>query len=159
MGDGESIRIRASAAIVRHGKLLVVKARDERGDRSTLPGGAVKPGEPVHDALRREVREETRAEIQVGRLLLVSEFVPSRDGNEMGPHPEIDLIFACELAPGTEPHMPDDPDPGQLDTLWVPLEDLNPDLDPPLRPSVGIKLLRALKGAAADDPFCISVTT
>jgi hypothetical protein len=93
----------------------------------------------------------------VGRLLLVSEYVPARDGNELGPHPEIDLIFACEISPGAEPQMPDRPDHGQLDTVWVPLEGLNPDLDPPLMPKVGEKLLRFLTEPAGDDPFGQSV--
>ncbi len=157
MEKHDSIRIRASAAIVRDGKLLIVKLKGTNGARCTLPGGGVKPGEPVHEALRREVHEETQAEVQVGRLLLVSEYVPDRDRGELGPHPEIDLIFACQLNGGSEPHMPDSPDPGQLDVCWVPLSDLNPGLDPPLTPKVGEKLLHFLEIGDNDDPFCLSV--
>lgn len=158
MEQSEAIRIRASAVIVRGDEMLVVTTRGDKGEYSSLPGGGVKPGEPVYQALRREVREETEAEIEVGRLLLVSEYVPSRDGAWMGPHPEIDLVFACELRQGSEPRLPADPDPGQRAVRWVPVKDLNPGIDPPLRPQIGEKLLACLRDAQTGvDPFGTSV--
>ena len=49
-----------SAAIVRDGKVLVVRrARTPALNLYTLPGGGVEIGETLHEAVMREVREET----------------------------------------------------------------------------------------------------
>jgi ADP-ribose pyrophosphatase YjhB (NUDIX family) len=49
-----------SAAIIRDGKVLIVRrARPPAHGVFTLPGGGVEAGETLHDAVIREVREET----------------------------------------------------------------------------------------------------
>ena len=49
-----------SAAIIRDGKLLIVRrARPPAHGLFTLPGGGVEVGETLHEAVIREVREET----------------------------------------------------------------------------------------------------
>jgi 8-oxo-dGTP diphosphatase len=54
-----------SAAIIRDGKVLVVRrARKPAQNLYTLPGGAVELGETMHDAVMREVREETQLTIE-----------------------------------------------------------------------------------------------
>lgn len=58
-----------SAAIVRDGKVLVVRrARRPALNLYTLPGGVVETGETLTDAVAREVREETALEIDVVAL-------------------------------------------------------------------------------------------
>jgi 8-oxo-dGTP diphosphatase len=55
----------ASAAIVRDGKILVVRrARPPANGLYTLPGGVVEIGETLIEAVAREVREETALEIE-----------------------------------------------------------------------------------------------
>jgi 8-oxo-dGTP diphosphatase len=55
----------ASAAIVRDGKILVVRrARPPAHGLYTLPGGVVEVGETLMEAVAREVREETALEIE-----------------------------------------------------------------------------------------------
>jgi 8-oxo-dGTP diphosphatase len=54
-----------SAAIVRDGKVLVVRrARQPALNLYTLPGGVVEAGETLADAVIREVREETQLAIE-----------------------------------------------------------------------------------------------
>lgn len=67
--------ILAVSAIVRDpaGRyLLVLRSDAPETGRWTLPGGRVEPGETLHEALVREVREETgleiRVEVEVGVL-------------------------------------------------------------------------------------------
>ncbi len=53
-----------SAAILRDGKVLVVRrVRKPALNFYTLPGGAVEAGETLHEAVIREVREETQLAI------------------------------------------------------------------------------------------------
>ncbi len=53
-----------SAAIMRDGKVLAVRrARKPALNLYTMPGGVVEIGETLHEAVTREVREETGLEI------------------------------------------------------------------------------------------------
>jgi 8-oxo-dGTP diphosphatase len=55
----------ASAAIVRDGKILVVRrARPPANGLYTLPGGVVEIGETLMEAVAREVREETAIDVE-----------------------------------------------------------------------------------------------
>jgi 8-oxo-dGTP diphosphatase len=59
----------ASAAIVRDGKVLVVRrARKPALNLYTMPGGVVEAGETLFEAVKREVREETALEIEPAAL-------------------------------------------------------------------------------------------
>lgn len=59
-----------SAAIVRDGKLLVVRrARQPGKGWHTFPGGGVELGETLEAAVIREVKEETGLDIAVGALI------------------------------------------------------------------------------------------
>ena len=54
-----------SAAIIRDGKILVVRrARAPAHGLYSLPGGVVEVGETLEEAVRREVREETGMTIE-----------------------------------------------------------------------------------------------
>jgi len=114
-------RLRPSAAIVRDGSILLVEY-DEPGAGvfCTLPGGGLQPDEPMHEGLRREIREEAGIEIEVGPLLLVWE----RTGGRGGPYHQVGFVFRCGLAIGSEPHKPEPGDTFQIGLRWVPLDDL-----------------------------------
>lgn len=63
-----------SAVVIRDGRLLMVKRKGEpAAGRWSLPGGRVEAGETLHDALLREVLEETNAAITTVDLIGVAE--------------------------------------------------------------------------------------
>lgn len=133
-----SIRLNVAAVIVRGDALLLVEFDDETGVHYNLPGGGVEDGETLHQALRREVREETHAELsEIGRLLLIWEYVPQQQAEQYGTQQKVALVFHCTLAAGSEPHFPPTPDAHQTGIRWVALDDLeNVALLPALAPQI-----------------------
>ncbi len=78
------LRPSAKAVVVVDGRLLVTRNRtpdDDGPDWYIFPGGGQEPGETLHAALVREVREETGIEVRPGELLWVRELnvVPQPD--------------------------------------------------------------------------------
>jgi ADP-ribose pyrophosphatase YjhB (NUDIX family) len=69
------------AIIVEGNRILLVKrASDPNKGLWSIPGGLVRIGEGLKEAVRREVREETGLEIEVGDLAFVSEEIFRADG-------------------------------------------------------------------------------
>jgi ADP-ribose pyrophosphatase YjhB (NUDIX family) len=67
---GRALGVRASVSAVifdRRGRVLLQQRSD--GGQWGLPGGSVEIGESVHDAVIREVREETGLHVTVRRLV------------------------------------------------------------------------------------------
>lgn len=80
--------------IIEDGQILMLD-QDTDGPRSwSLPGGKLEEGETLKEALVREMREETGAEVEVGRLLYICDnvaahvvhitFEARRVGGELG---------------------------------------------------------------------------
>ena len=67
--------------VVEGEKVLIVKrAHEPRKGEWSLPGGIVELGETLVDALKRELREETGLEVDVGEVVEVFDRVQRRDG-------------------------------------------------------------------------------
>ena len=77
-----------AAIIIRDGKLFATqRGYGEWKDWWEFPGGKVEPEETTEDALKREIREELAAEIEVGELLTTVEY----------DYPKFHLTMHCYL--------------------------------------------------------------
>lgn len=104
----------ASAAIVRDGRVLIVRrARKPAHGVYTLPGGVVEAGETLIDAVKREVREETSLEIEPVALAGFREMIMRDGDNEVSRHFVI-LSFAARWVSG-EPQLNEELD----DARWL----------------------------------------
>lgn len=56
------------------GKVLIVRS-SKWCDKYTVPGGHIELGERAEDAIKREVKEETRLDVEVVKLLLVQQAI------------------------------------------------------------------------------------
>ena len=79
-------RVGCGAAIVRDGRLLLVKRlRPPEAGSWSLPGGKVEFGERLVEAVAREIREEIGVAIALERLLGVVEMVGLDDQHWVSP--------------------------------------------------------------------------
>jgi len=111
-----------SAAIVRNGKVLVVRrARLPASGVFSLPGGVVEAGETLTEAVVREVREETGLEIEPVALAGYREAITRDAGGRVERHFVI-LPFAARWIAG-EPTLNEElsearwVDPAEVATL------------------------------------------
>ena len=96
-----------SAAIVRAGQVLVVRrARPPANGLFSLPGGVVEAGETLHEAVKREVMEETSIAIEPVALAGFRETI-SRDGDDRIERHFVILPFAARGIAG-EPRLNDE---------------------------------------------------
>lgn len=101
------------AVVVRDGALLMVqRGKDPYAGRWSVPGGTLELGEHLTEAARREVREETGIDVEVGELLGILEWPGV-------PH----YVILDYLA---TPNGEDEPRPGgdASAVRWVPLDEI-----------------------------------
>ena len=111
--------VAVSAVAVRDGEelLLVLRGRGPGEGCWSVPGGRVHFGEDLHEAVVREVLEETGLEVVVERFLGWAE----RIGDEPEPHHYVILDFLVDVYdPGREPVAGDD----AAEARWVRFDDL-----------------------------------
>ncbi len=107
------------AVIVREGKILLVKRGNEPNRNMwSIPGGIVKVGESLIEALKREVEEEVGLKVEVGDVACVSEEIIEEDGRIRFHYVIID--FFADVVGGELK-----PDSDALDARWVPLEEID----------------------------------
>lgn len=90
--------------IERDGKVLVLRESSGYRDgtnaaRYDVAGGRITPGEKLDEALRRETKEETGLDIEVGAIFFADESIPRPvvRGEEWQ---VVKIYFACKAAPG-----------------------------------------------------------
>lgn len=98
--------------LIEEGRLLLIKrGREPQRGRWAVPGGKVRPGERMKDAARREVREETGLEVEVGELVWFGEVITDDH--------HIVIIDFDGTVLGGELRAADDAD----EARWIPLDE------------------------------------
>jgi len=120
------IRPAPKAIIIQDGKLLCLKMADEIGWWYMLPGGGVHFGETLIEGLKRECVEEIGADVEVGPLRFVRDYISKHhEFADVDPDAhQVEYMFICRvinvktLGRGTQP------DVGQCGIAWLPLDRL-----------------------------------
>ena len=90
-----AIRVGAAGIIIQDDKILVVKFDDKNGPHYNYPGGRHQEGETLRQTAAREVKEETDADVEVGRLLVIVESAPFEVDYVYGPTHYLKFFFEC----------------------------------------------------------------
>jgi mutator protein MutT len=118
----DSLVVGVGVVLVEAGQILLIqRGRDPGRGLWAVPGGKVRRGEPMKEAARREVLEETGLEIEVGEVVWVGEHIDDD-------HHIVLVDYAARLL-GGELEASDDAD----EARWVSLEEA---MDYPLTPTM-----------------------
>jgi 8-oxo-dGTP diphosphatase len=134
------------AVIVQGDKAIIVKrANDPYKGQWSIPGGRVELGEALADAVRREMREETGLDVEVGPVIDVFERIQQHESSELLPASRVRYHFVivdylCSCSGGTL-CAGDDAE----DARWVTSEELD---SYDIRPSAVDVIRKGLQMAA-----------
>ena len=117
-----SIRSTVKAIIIKDGKILLNRCRDDKfGDYFSLPGGGQHQYETLHEAVVRECKEETGYTVTPVRFAALCETIfTNEDGRKNDPDHmhRIYHVFICEII-GNEQAAPTEQDSMQVGSEWV----------------------------------------
>ena len=117
------IAVRAAGVLVTDGRILLVNHRKHGRSYWVLPGGHADFGEPLRDALVREIKEELSLDVTVGPLLLVHEFLAE----------DVHVVNHAFRVETKSAEFRVKPDKGLKDARWIPLDELDAvELLPPI---------------------------
>jgi 8-oxo-dGTP diphosphatase len=120
-------RLGAYAVVVHEGRILLTRISPlgYPAGTWTLPGGGVDHGESPHDAVVRELHEETGLHALTSRLVDVHDVHVVEEGRDdrYEDYHGVHLLYAVTVDPSAEPHVVELD--GTTDQVrWVPLGDV-----------------------------------
>lgn len=86
------VRVRVCGIVIREGRLLLIAHRKGGEVYWLLPGGGVRYGETLPQALAREFSEELGAEVTASRFAFLSESIEPRGKRHI-----LNIAFWCDL--------------------------------------------------------------
>lgn len=135
-----AVRVRVAGLLVHKNEILLVEHRKEGRRYYLLPGGGVRFGETLAEALVREVEEECGLKITVGAPLFVSDTI-APDGSRH----VVNVVFDAHIV---GPGMPTK-DPRVAGCRWIDLEVLGSvRLRPPLASAITDASIEGFRGQA-----------
>jgi len=90
------IEVRVAGLVKKGGKILLALHRKSGEEYWVVPGGRVRSGESLKEALRRELKEETGLSAKVGRLVMVHDFI-----RKDSPRQVLNIYFSAALGKGS----------------------------------------------------------
>lgn len=118
------LRVRVCGLLVESEAILLTKIHSPVNDKLVWspPGGAIRFGESMAEALKREFREETRLRVEILQLLHINELVRP-------PFHALECYFEVKRTGGT-PELGSDPElAGEqqklIDLQWIPIAKLS----------------------------------
>jgi len=122
-----TIRNSAKAIIIEDGKMLFTKNKDHLGIFYLLPGGGQEHQENLQEALKRECMEEISADISIGDIKFIREYIGKNHefaewDSEVH---QIEYMFECDLLSKAEPKSGVVPDNMQVGVEWLDLKKLD----------------------------------
>jgi 8-oxo-dGTP pyrophosphatase MutT (NUDIX family) len=116
------VRNSVKAIIVREGRLLCIRKRDGEGPYYLLPGGGQEKGETFPETARRECLEELGAEVEVGGLRFIREYIGrNHEFAATDDAHQVEFMFECRLLTEPDPARASQPDSDQEGLEWVEL--------------------------------------
>ncbi len=117
------VRNSVKAIIVRDGSLLCIRKATPRGDYYILPGGGQEKDETFPDALRRECMEEIGAEVEIGQLRYIREYIAkNHEFRIYDTQHQVEYMFECTLRTEPDPGKAGNMDDGQTGIEWIDLD-------------------------------------
>src|SRR5919205_13867 len=122
-----AIRVSAKAVIIKGGKILLLKHEDKEGGWYALPGGGQNHSETLSDALVRECREETGADVTVGEVIFIRDYIAdNHEFKDEDPDAhQVEIMFECSLAGDYVAQNGAGPDTTQKEVTWMEVTDLH----------------------------------
>ncbi|MDQ7826275.1 MAG: NUDIX hydrolase [Candidatus Eremiobacteraeota bacterium] len=90
------IRIRIGVIILSGSKVLLIEHQKEGRTYWLIPGGGLRYGEEIDDCARREIKEETNLDIEMGKFLFLSESIAPDGSRHI-----VNLFFLGRARSGT----------------------------------------------------------
>ena len=112
--------IGAGCALIEGDSILLIERGNEPAKgKWTVPGGMVEPGETLREACRREMKEETGLDVELGPLIGVYDLIEKDSKGELVFHYVVADFLAVSRS--GEPRAGDD----AADFRWQPLDRLS----------------------------------